>query len=110
MENGHIVYEGCIYGVGEWSFSKVNKLLKNAFENVSYKHMDESGAIFVSGISPMFEENEENRSSVFDLLVDSVDEGGKGLVIGKKWDSKGTLEMTAYDFTNTGWTSRDVTL
>lgn len=108
MEKGCTVYEGWVYGIGEWSFSKVNKLLNNTFETVSYQHMDGSGAIYVSGAAPMFEEDEENRSSVFDLLAEVVDEDGKGIIIGKDWSPHGTLSLTAYDFTHKDWSSRTI--
>ncbi|NJB68701.1 hypothetical protein GGQ74_002374 [Desulfobaculum xiamenense] len=108
MENGRTVYEGWVFGIGEWAFSKIHKLLENAFETVSYTYQDKTGAVFVSGPSAMFEDDMENMTSVFDLLADVIEENGHGTVLGRRWTSDGALELAAYDFGSKNWNRREL--
>lgn len=111
MEAGQTVYEGWVYGVGEWQYSKVSKLLRSAFETVEYKYLkDDTGTIYMRGPSPMFEEDEENKLATFDLLADQIIERGKGRLLATTWDERGTVALTVYDFGSKTWSSREVDL
>ena len=109
METGRIEYEGRIYGIGEWQYSKVSKLLKSAFDTVDFDYLDDNtGAVRVAGVSPMFEEDEENLTATFDLLADQIIETGKGVILAKKWNMDGTLELAMYEFGHETFTKRDL--
>lgn len=109
MEIGRIEYEGRIYGIGEWQYSKVSKLLKSAFDVCEYDYLDnDTGAVRLSGVAPMFEEDEENLVATFDLLADQVIEDGKGAILAKKWLEDGTIEVSVYEFTHEKFTKRDL--
>lgn len=111
MKTGRTTYEGWIYGVKEWEYSKVRPLLQNAFEEVDYEFLAEgAGSIFVSGVSALFEENEENMTSTFDLVADQLVAEGKGIILARKWDVRGAVEVTAYEFSPTKWTQRPMAI
>ncbi|MCK9239894.1 hypothetical protein [Desulfocurvus sp.] len=102
-----MVYEGWIYGVGEWQYSKLSKLLKRAFETVEYVYLEENtGAIRLEGPSAMFEESEENLAATFDLLADQITPQGRGLVLARQWDQRGTARIEAFVFGHESWSRR----
>jgi hypothetical protein len=107
MQAGRVEYEGWIYGVGEWQYSKLSKLLKRAFETVEYVYLEENtGSIRVEGPSAMFEESDENLVATFDLLVEQITPQGKGLVLARAWDQRGTARVEAFVFGPGEWTRR----
>jgi len=111
METGRVIYEGWIYGVGEWQYSKVSKLLLSAFETVRYTYLEENtGTIYLQGTCAMFEEDEDNLLATFDLLADQITNDGKGRLLATKWSDHGTVELTVYDFSPNTWSSREVNL
>ncbi|BBD10029.1 hypothetical protein [Desulfovibrio ferrophilus] len=111
MENGTTTYEGWIYGIGEWQYSKISKLLKSAFPDVSYEYLDDNtGTVWISGPSPMFEEDEDNLLATFDLVADQIIESGKGVLLSKKWDNHGSVELKSYEFGSKTWTQKDFQL
>lgn len=98
MEIGRVEYEGWIYGIGEWQYSKISKLLKSALEQVDYEYLDGGvGGVRLNGSSAMFDEDEENLFATFDLLADQVADGGRGVVLAKRWDQDGAMSLTAYE-------------
>lgn len=104
MENGTTIYEGWIYGIGEWQYSKISKLLKGAFPEVKYTYLEENtGTVWVSGTAPMFEEDVENRTATFDLVADQIVASGKGLILARTWDHHGSAELTAFRFGPKTW-------
>ncbi len=99
MEINHTDYEGWIFGVGQWPYSKIQKLLKRAFPEVEYKYLTEtSGAIRIAGISVMFEEDKENLTATFDLLADQMDDEAQGSILARRWGEDGSLQLTLYKF------------
>lgn len=103
------MYEGWVYGVGEWEYSKVAKLLKGAFETAEYTYLeDKLGAVYVRGHSDMFEEDEENRTATFDLLADQVAENGKGHVLATTFAEQGDVTLGVYVFGHKAWDYREV--
>jgi len=109
MEAGRTTYEGWIYGVGEWQYSKISRLLKRAFETVEYVYLEEkTGTIHLAGPSVMFEEDAENLEATFDLLVDQITPQGKGLVLATTWDQRGSASIEAFEFKAGSWARRKV--
>lgn len=111
MEQGTTTYEGWIYGIGEWQYSKVSKLLKSAFDEVEYTYLDDNtGTVWVSGAAPMFAEDEENLMATFDLTADQIIDSGKGLILARTWDNHGSVALRAYSFGPKTWTQKDIEL
>lgn len=111
MEAGRTAYEGWIYGVGEWQYSKISRLLKRAFETVEYVYLEENtGTIHLAGPSAMFEEDAENLVATLDLLVDQIAPQGKGLVLSTTWDQRGSASVEAFDLKAGSWERREVAL
>ncbi|MBU1002317.1 MAG: hypothetical protein KKE73_07310 [Proteobacteria bacterium] len=111
MKNGTTSYEGWIFGIGEWQYSKLSKLLKSAFPEVSYQYLEENtGTVWISGPAPMFEEDEDNLLATFDLVADQIDATGKGLLLARKWDHHGNVELKAYQFGPSTWSQKELQL
>ncbi len=111
MESGRTVYEGWVYGVGEWQYSKISRLLRGAFPTVEYKYLEEkTGTIYIQGASEMFEQDEENKLATFDLMADQIIDKGRGRILASTWDERGTVALTVYDFAAKTWSSREVAL
>lgn len=111
MDTHHMSYEGWISGINEWTYSKMHRLLENAFENVSYEYLEAgAGAFKISGQSPMFEEDEENRLAIFDLIAEVMDKEAKGLIVGKVWTREGQLILSCFEFSPKKWTCKEITL
>lgn len=111
MENGTTTYEGWIFGIGEWQYSKISKLLKSAFPDVAYQYLEENiGTVWISGPAPMFEEDEDNLLATFDLVADQIGPKGKGLLLSKKWSDHGHVELCAYRFGPSTWSKKELPL
>lgn len=105
MEYGRVSYEGVLTGVGEQSFRRVGRLLRNAFAAVEYEFAENGGRVVVSGPSAMFEEDADNRMAVFDVLAEHTlgSEGG-GEILARRWEADGEVAIALYSFAGGTWT------
>ncbi len=97
MQADSILYEGRLFEVTKWDFSKLSKYLRQAFGEVSFVSGEgKTGTLLFAGPCPMFEQDQENLLATFDMLCDIFEDRGAGIVIAKKWGKAGTLDIEQY--------------
>jgi len=105
MDYDSIIYEGVLSGIDEQAFRRIGKLLRNAFPGAELDFGAGGGAMVLSGRSAMFEEDEENRTAVFDPLAErAMGAGSRGVILGRRWSREGSVEILVWEFKAKSWT------